>query len=58
LRWEPRSRHGKAIIPVLSNDVDPSDIPTLRRTRQWVRESTPAEAGEKIARAVEAAETG
>jgi TIR domain len=45
----------KTIIPVLSHEIDPSDVPSLLRTRQWVTASSPAEAGEKIARAVKAA---
>ena len=47
---------GKTIIPVLSKDVEPKDVPPILRNFQWIQGSTPGEAGELIARAVERAE--
>ena len=46
---------GKVIIPVLSEDMDPDDMPTFLRTLQWIKASTPGQAGEAVARAAKAA---
>lgn len=45
----------KIIIPVLSDDMNPGDIPALLREFQWIKASVPAEAGEAVARAVRSA---
>jgi hypothetical protein len=45
----------KIIIPVLSRDMKPEDVPAILRQFQWVRASSPDEAGEEIARAIKSA---
>ena len=43
---------GKTIIPVLSKDVEPKDVPPILRNFQWIQGSTPGETGALIAKAV------
>jgi hypothetical protein len=43
---------GKRIVPVLSEDVDPADIPALVRQFQFVREKTPEAAAKRVAEAI------
>lgn len=43
---------GKRIVPVLSDDVDPADIPAVVRQFQFVREKTPEAAAQRVAEAV------
>jgi hypothetical protein len=43
---------GKRIVPVLSDDVDPADIPAVVRQFQFVREKTPEAAARRVAEAV------
>jgi len=43
---------GKRIVPVLSEDVDPSDIPAVVRQFQFVREKSPEAAAKRVAEAV------
>ncbi len=43
---------GKRIVPVLSEGVDPGDIPALVRQFQFVREKTPEAAAKRVAEAV------
>ena len=43
---------GKRIIPVLSEGVEPEDVPPLLRNFQWIQGSTPQEAGQLIADAM------
>jgi hypothetical protein len=45
----------KTIIPVLSHDVDPSDLPDALRRLRAVKASPPEEAGQEIARAISSA---
>jgi hypothetical protein len=42
----------KRIVPVLSEDVDPSDIPALVRQFQFVREKSPEAAAKRVAEAI------
>ncbi len=43
---------GKRIVPVLSDDVDPADIPSVVRQFQFVREKSPEAAAKRVAEAV------
>jgi hypothetical protein len=43
---------GKRIVPVLSDDVDPADIPAVVRQFQFVREKSPEAAAKRVAEAV------
>jgi hypothetical protein len=43
---------GKRIVPVLSEDVDPADIPALVSQFQFVRERTPEAAAKRVAEAI------
>lgn len=43
---------GKRIVPVLSEGVDPGDIPALVRQFQFVREKSPEAAARRVAEAV------
>ncbi len=43
---------GKRIVPVLSDDVDPADIPPVVRQFQFVREKSPEAAARRVAEAV------
>ncbi len=43
---------GKRIVPVLSDDVDPSEIPAAVRQFQFVREKSPEAAARRVAEAV------
>lgn len=43
---------GKRIVPVLSDDVDPADIPAVVRQFQFVREKSPEAAARRVAEAV------
>ncbi len=43
---------GKRIIPVLSDEVDPADIPSGIRQFQFVREKSPEAAAKRVAEAV------
>jgi len=43
---------GKTIIPVLSKDVEPKDVPPILRNFQWIQGSTPGETGALITKAV------
>lgn len=43
---------GKRIVPVLSDDVDPSTIPAVVRQFQFVREKSPEAAARRVAEAV------
>lgn len=42
----------KRIVPVLSGDVDPADIPAVVRQFQFVREKSPEAAAKRVAEAV------
>jgi TIR domain-containing protein len=42
----------KRIVPVLSDDVDPADIPAVVRQFQFVREKSPEAAAKRVAEAV------
>jgi hypothetical protein len=43
---------GKRIVPVLSADVDPSEIPAVVRQFQFVREQSPEAAARRVAEAI------
>jgi TIR domain-containing protein len=43
---------GKRIVPVLSDEVDPGDIPAVIRQFQFVREKSPEAAAKRVAEAV------
>ena len=43
---------GKRIVPVLSDDVDPADIPSVVSQFQFVREPSPEAAAKRVAEAV------
>lgn len=43
---------GKRIVPVLTEDVEISELPSLVRQYQFVREHSPEEAARKVAQAV------
>lgn len=42
----------KRIVPVLSDDVDPAEIPAIVRQFQFVREKSPEAAAKRVAEAV------
>ena len=43
---------GKRIVPVLTGDLDPADVPAVMRQFQFVREASPEAAATRVAEAV------
>ena len=46
---------GKRIIPVITEEVGPKQIPSVLRQFQFLKEVSPAEAGRRVAQVIEAA---